>query len=95
MKPRELRSRKRLDYAKVNKGEYANIRTISGVKAHYEPPDLTEAEIVDLVTIMARDLKSLEIDDSSPQARIELTVRSSHLSHQCVTRAIRTSRGYR
>jgi hypothetical protein len=74
MEPRELRTRERVDYNKVNKGEYANIRTISGVKAYYEPPELTEAEIVDLAKIMARDMKSLEVDDSSPQAVIEATI---------------------
>jgi hypothetical protein len=74
IEPRELRTRERLDYKKVNNGEYANIRTISGVKAYYEPPELTEAEIVNLATIMARDMKSLEVDDSSPQAIIEATI---------------------
>eukprot|EP01036_Dinobryon_divergens_P030971 gene30971-biopygen24828 len=74
MGPRELRPRKRLDYDKINRGEYANIRTISGVKAYYPPSDLTDAEIVDLSTIMARDLKRLEVDDSSPQAIIEQVV---------------------
>eukprot|EP01036_Dinobryon_divergens_P035206 gene35206-biopygen27828 len=78
MGPRELHPRERLDYNKVNKGEYANIRTISGVKAYYEFPDLTEAEIVDLASIMARDLKRLEVDDSSPQAIIESTVARIH-----------------
>jgi hypothetical protein len=74
MGPRELRPRERLDYDKVNRGEYANIRTISCIKAYYPPPVLKEAEIIDLSTIMACDLKRLEVDDSSPQAVIEQIV---------------------
>jgi hypothetical protein len=73
MGPRELRPRDRLDYDKVNRGEYANIRTISGVKAYYPPSDLTEAEIVDLYTIISgvkayylpSDLMEAEIVDLS------------------------------
>ena len=74
IEPRELRQRERLDYSKVNNGGFAGIRTISSVKAHYEPKDLTEPEIIDLATTMARDLKSLEVDDSTPQALTELTI---------------------
>ena len=76
MGPRELRQKDRIDY-KMNKGidDYRNVRTISRVKAYYPPPDLTEEEeIVDLTTIMARDMKRLERDDSSAQADIEQTV---------------------
>jgi hypothetical protein len=47
---------------------------VSGVKAWYPPPELSDEEIVDLATIMARDMKALEVDDSSPQAVIEQTV---------------------
>jgi hypothetical protein len=74
MEPRNLRPRERLEYNKVNKGEYANIRTVSSVKAYYPPPELSDEEIVDLATVMARDMKALKIDDSLPQAIIEQTV---------------------
>eukprot|EP01036_Dinobryon_divergens_P033645 gene33645-biopygen26640 len=40
-------------------------------RLHYPPSDYTEADIVDLST---RDLKRLEVDDSSPQALIEQIV---------------------
>jgi hypothetical protein len=74
--PRELRHREPVNYAELNKGksEFSNIRTISAAKAYYPPPDLTEEEIVDLATIMARDMQRLEKDDSSSQAEIEQVV---------------------
>jgi hypothetical protein len=76
MEPRELRCREPINYAELNKGksEFSNIRTISAVKAYYPPPDLTEEEVVNLATIMARDMKRLDRDDSSSQAEIEQVV---------------------
>jgi hypothetical protein len=76
MAPHELRHRKPVDYAEMSKGksEYLNIRTVSAVKAYYPPPDLTEDQIVDLATIMARDMKRLERDDSSSQADTEQVI---------------------
>ena len=73
----------------MNKGksEYLNIRTVSAVKAYYPPPDLTEDKIVDLATIMERDMKRLERDDSSSQADNRAS-HSAYISHQYTTRAI-------
>ena len=76
MAPNELRHRKPVDYAKMNKGKskYLNIRTVSSMKAYYPPPDLTEDKIVDLASIMARDMKRLERDDNSSQADTEQVI---------------------
>ena len=59
--------------------DYRNVRTISGVKAYYPPPDLTEEEIIDLDTIMANEIKRLERDGSSAQDDIEQTVARIYL----------------
>ena len=71
-----MRAHARIDYNNLHKGvsEYKNVRTVSSVKAYYEPSELLELDIVDLATTMARDMRRLEVDDSSTQAEIEQTV---------------------
>ena len=66
--PRELRRQPTVDYRRLNKGEYVGIRTISCVKAYYEPTEPDPAELAEakkealrIARMLATDLKRLSL----------------------------------